>query len=509
MSTAQSGAVPNTGVQEKKLFWACWIALVATAFVFIVRSQILNDWRGEFNLTNTELGALGGAGLWPFAFTIVLFSLIIDKIGYGRAMAFAWLCHAVSVVVTVTAKNYQMLYIGTIIAALGNGTVEAVINPVVATMFKNEKVKWLNILHAGWPGGLVVGGFFALGMGTADWRWKVGLLLIPTVLYGVLLLGQKFPIHERVAAGVPFKDMLKELGAIGALIIVALMVRELGTDFGFGLTPQIIITAVIVIAYGAYVQSLGRPLLIILMLIMLPLATTELGTDGWITDLLTPTAAEIGINAGWVLIYTSFIMMVLRFSAGPIVHRIQPLGLLAVSATLGIIGLTFLSKAEGMMIFAAATLYGVGKSFFWPTTLGIVAEQFPKGGALTLNTIAGVGMIGVGIVGNVFIGAIQDKEIITKLEQNNPEIHAQVLGPEKNSVLGTYHAVDVEKVAQLNEEQQAVVNDTTAAAKKDALGTMAIFPGIMLVSYLILMAYFRSKGGYRAVALDAAPTPNE
>jgi MFS family permease len=492
------------GVNPKYLFWACWVALVATAFVFIVRAQILSEWGTEFNLDNTQLGRIGGAGLWPFAFTIVLFSLIIDKIGYGRAMAFAWVCHVASVILTVTATNYTMLYIGTIVAALGNGTVEAVINPVVATMFAKDKVKWLNILHAGWPGGLVMGGVFALAMGDVSWKWKVGLLLIPTVIYGVMLFGRKFPVHERVTAGVSYHDMLKELGALGVLIIAALMIRELGTDFEFGLNVQLVILAAVVLGYWAYVRSLGRPLLILLMLVMLPLATTELGTDGWITDLLTPAAKEMGMNAGWVLVYTSAIMMVLRFSAGPIVHRIQPLGLLAVSSVLGIFGLLFLSKAEGAMIFAAATLYGMGKSFFWPTTLGIVSEQFPKGGALTLNTIAGVGMIGVGIVGNVFIGAIQDRQIVSSLEKENPAIHAKVIGEEKTSVFGKYRAVDQDKIKALPDADKTVVTKTTDQAKKSALGTMALFPCVMLASYLILIVYFRSRGGYKPVALEGS-----
>jgi hypothetical protein len=161
------------------------------------------------------------------------------------------------------------------------------------------------------------------------------------------------------------------------------------------------------------------------------------------------------------------------------------------------------------MIFAAATLYGMGKTFFWPTTLGVVAEQFPKGGALTINTIAGVGMIGVGIVGSVFIGAIQDRKTIATLESANPEIHAQVLSEEKTSVLGRYRAVDREKLGALPAESRAVVDQAEATAKKNALGTMAIFPGIMLASYLILIFYFRSRGGYRVVALDAAPAPSE
>lgn len=506
MGEQMNGAGSDTEVRQKYMFWACFIALIATAFGFIVRTQIINEWGIEFGLTETQKGEILGAGLWPFALTIVLFSLIVDRIGYGRAMVFAFICHVASVVVTITAKNYETLYFGTVISALGNGTVEAVINPIVVTMFAKQKVKWLNILHAGWPGGLVLGGVIAISMGEVDWKLKVGLILVPTLLYGAMMFRQKFPVHERVAAGVSYKEMLREVGVLGALIIVSLMVRQVGQVFGFALPVQIGVIVAVVGAYGFYVKSLGRPLFIVLLLIMLPLATTELGTDSWITELLTPEMDKLGYHAGWVLIYTSFIMMVLRFSAGPIVGRIAPLGLLAASSFVAILGLLSLSAAAGATIFLAATLYGVGKSFFWPTMLGVVAEQYPKGGALTLNTIAGVGMLGVGIVGSVFLGAIQDRTVDQALLEKSSAIHAEVIGEEQASVFGRYRAIDPEKVEEASEESKEIINEVTAGAKKSALGTTAIFPGIMLVSYLLLMLYFRSRGGYKVMTFD---TPRE
>lgn len=509
MAEEPVGAQGDDGIRQKYMFWACFIALIATAFGFIVRTQIIDEWAIEFSLTETQKGEILGVGLWPFAITIVLFSLVVDRIGYGRAMVFAFICHVGSVIVTIQAKSYEMLYFGTFIGALGNGTVEAVINPVVVTMFAKQKVKWLNILHAGWPGGLVLGGIIALSMGEVDWKFKVGLILIPTLIYGAMMFRQKFPVHERVSAGVSYLDMLKEAGVLGALIIVTLMVREVGRVFDASLAVQIGIIVVVVGTYGFFVRSLGRPLFIILLLIMLPLATTELGTDSWITELLTPVMTDVGFHAGWVLIYTSFIMMVLRFSAGPIVGRIAPLGLLAASSLIAMLGLLSLSVSVGAMIFLAATLYGVGKSFFWPTMLGVVAEQFPKGGALTINTIAGVGMLGVGIVGSVFLGVIQDREVGSALLEKNPEIHAQVIGEEKASVLGRYRAVDPEKVEAAPESSREIITAVTDEAKKSALATVAIFPAIMLVSYILLIVYFRSKGGYKVLALDTPETPNE
>ena len=156
------------------LFWGCFIALIATAFAFFTRMYLCEvRFATDFNIDKGTVGALMGAGVWPFAISIILFSLIIDKIGYRVAMLFSFVCYVIYVVMACMAygaiqgvegdalaaaqtKGYNLLYWGSIILALGNGTVEAFINPVVATMFRKDKTKWLNILHAGWPGGLVL-----------------------------------------------------------------------------------------------------------------------------------------------------------------------------------------------------------------------------------------------------------------------------------------------------------------------------------------------------------------
>jgi hypothetical protein len=211
----------------------------------------------------------------------------------------------------------------------------------------------------------------------------------------------------------------------------------------------------------------------------------------------------MGCQAGWVLVYTSLIMMILRFCAGPIVHALSPLGLLATCSAIAAVGLIALSNATGMVIFAAATLYGIGKTFFWPTMLGVTAERFPKGGALTLNAVGGVGMLGVGVIGSVLLGNIQDKAIDRELLAQRPELHQQVVGTEKVSVFGKYRALDQEKVKTVSEAEKTVIGEVSGHAKKKALATVAVFPVIMLVAYLGLILYFRAKGGYSAVHLAA------
>jgi hypothetical protein len=201
-----------------------------------------------------------------------------------------------------------------------------------------------------------------------------------------------------------------------------------------------------------------------------------------------------------VLVYTSFIMMVLRFFAGPIVHNLSPLGLLATSAVIAAIGLTYLSTAAGSTILIAATLYGFGKTFFWPTMLGVVSEQCPKGGALTLNAIGGVGMLGVGVLGFPFIGLLQVNAVADGMQKQAPAIFEQVK-EEQSGMFGKYVAVSPEKAKTLPESEQAAIVPIEEKAKKGALGTMAIFPCIMLAAYLILIVYFKSRGGYKAEVL--------
>ncbi len=502
-------------MRNNRLFVACIVSLVATSFGFIVRAILLNEWGVLFNLTETQKGAIQGAGLFPFALSIILFSLVIDRVGYGRIMTIAWSLHVISAILTISANSYTGLYLGTFLFALANGAVEAVVNPATASMFPRKKTHYLNILHAGWPGGLVLGGILAISMsgieGDHVWRYKIGLFLIPTVVYGVMLLGQKWPVQERVAARVSYREMLQEFGWGSCLIVaffVAKVLDEIARnllDFAVPTLGILLLTVVPTLIFMFTLKTFGRPMFIFMLFVMVLLATTELGTDSWIASLMTPVLRAFGENAGsWVLVYTSFIMFVLRFFAGPIVHRISPLGLLASSAGIAAIGLLWLanSGSAALAVFLAATLYGLGKTYFWPTTLGVVSEQFPKGGALTLNAIAGMGMISVGVLGNPFLGVLQDKSLDDALHAQNPALHAQLTLPEEERFLMRYQPLDKQKIGELSEEQQAEVDQVMAATNQGTLARVAILPVIMFFCYLGLIFYFRSKGGYKAVELS-------
>jgi MFS family permease len=498
-----------------RLFVGFIIALVAVAIGFVVRAFLITEWGVRFNLSETQIGSIQGAGLYPQALSMIFFSLFIDRVGYGRAMACAFAGHVISCVITMSASGYTGLYLGTWIFALSNGIVETVINPVTATLYPQRKTHYLNILHAGWPAGLVIGGILAIFLGSAGgenaWRWKMALYLIPTAVYGLMLLGQKFPVQERVAAGVTYTDMLKEFGWGSCLIVsffVAFAIDEILRVFGTQLETVaiVLITVVPTILFALRIRSFGRPMFIFLLLVMVLLATTELGTDSWIAALMTPVLKAVGPNAGnLVLIYTSAIMFGLRFVAGPIAHRLSPLGLLAACAAIAAIGLLSLSHATtAILVFLAATLYGVGKTFFWPTTLGVVSEQFPRGGALTLNAIAGVGLIAVGVLGNPLLGALQDKNLDQLLASANPALHSRVAEPAQTKFGLTYQPLDKTKVAALAVADQGQIESLRSTNNQSTLSKVAVLPAIMFLCYVSLILYFRMRGGYRAVSIQTA-----
>jgi len=532
---------------SKALFWGCFIALITTGFAFVGRLELLGVWGEEFSLDKQQLGILAGIGIWPFAVSIILFSLVIDKVGYKFAMICAFGGHIIWAVLGVAAyftskggnteAAYNMLVVGSLIAALGNGAVEAFINPVVATLFSKEKTKWLNILHAAWPGGLVLMGIIVIildkALENAPWAINVGIIAVPALIYGVMLIGQKFPVSERVSSGVSYREMLAEFGAFGALVVgtliglqVSVFLKEAGlVDLSYRAAwiVAIIVGVLAAVAMGMYTKSFGRGLMAFMIIIMAPLAITEIGTDGWITSIMADFAEKNSFPPIAVLIYTSLIMLILRFFAGPIVKALTPLGLLIASAVLAVLGLVWLSTAEAGLLIVAATLYGLGKTFFWPTTLGIVSEQTPKGGALTLNSISGIGMLACGAIGFPLLGLFQidtqtdallDGEVAAKV----PAIVETVDGETtlkttttKEGLFGDYSVPDdaaiAAEIAKLSDADAvaaltAEADEVAKLSPKWSLKRIAIFPAFMLICYVGLFVYFKSKGGYKPVDLS-------
>jgi MFS family permease len=232
------------------------------------------EWKSLFNLSQTQIGSLQGAGLYPFAISIIAFSFVIDRIGYGRALICAWSGHVLSAIVLISAHSFTQLYAGTLIFSLANGVLESAVNPIVASLYAGSKTSHLNILHAGWPAGMVLGGLLAIACEGFNWRWRVALFLIPTAIYGAMLYGRRFPKPQRVSAAISYRQMLEQFGWLGCLVVsffIALAIDETLQAFGrslstFGiallaLTPPMV--------FSVTTRKPGRPLFLFLLAIMI------------------------------------------------------------------------------------------------------------------------------------------------------------------------------------------------------------------------------------------------
>jgi MFS family permease len=510
---------------DKIIFCGCFIALVTTSYAFVSRMILCGgQFVTDFGLDKVSVGELQGAGIWPFGVSIIVFSLFIDRIGYKVAMVFSFASYLVYVGLAFAAYSsihglsgdalvagqkhgYQLLYWGSIILGLGNGIVESCINPVVTTMFNTDKTKWLNRLHAGWPGGLVLGGLCAIVLAdNTDWRITLGLILIPAFTFFFILIGKTFPKSEREQAGVSYLAMLKEFGAFGALVGLGLVFAQLGQVFRWSSGLVWGLTGAGVLIFTVVTKSPGRFIVAVLIIIMIPQATTELGTNSWITLLMQTPMRAAGHSPAWVLVYTSAIMLILRLSAGPFIRKFSPLGLLAGCSALAALGLFALSKSAGagmFTVFAAATLFGIGITFCWPTILGLTSEQCPRGGALTLSAVNGIGMLAVGILATPFLGYLQESSATKELAAANPALY-QTVNVEKKFLLGSYKTIDPVKSAAVTDAVSATAIATaTTAGQFSALGKMTLFPLFGLACYVALIFHFKSRGGYKPVQLAA------
>ena len=346
-------------MNRQRLFLASCIALVATAMTFAIRGDIMGDVQRLLALTDVQVGWILGAAFWGFALSILIGGPLCDVLGMGTIIRLAAVGHIAGALMTVFAGSFAMFFTATVIVGIANGLVEAAINPLVATIYPEEKTRRLVTLHAWFPGGIVIGGvlsflFTQLGLG---WQAKTLMVLPPAIAYAVMAMGQRFPETERKAAGVPFGDMFREI---------------------------------------------ARPLFLIVWAAMWLTAATELGPGSWIPTIFNRvmgSSAQAGIL---VVVWINGVMYLLRQFGARAAHAATPVGLIGITAVPAAAGLYLFSRANSpFAAFAAAALFASGIAFWWPTMLGITSERFPRGGALALAIIGATGSISTAIAGPV------------------------------------------------------------------------------------------------------------
>jgi fucose permease len=343
------------------------VALVVTALTFATRAGMIEPWRDEFVLTAEQVGWIIGTAFWGFTLAMVIGGPLVDIIGMKRIILIAFICHVTGIILTIFSTGFWTLFFSTLFIGIANGSVEAATNPLIASMYVDDKTKKLNQFHVWFPGGIVIGGLMVfilekLGLG---WRIQMAAMLIPTLLYGLLFLRQKFPQTERVTAGFSYKDMLK---------------------------------------------ACVSPLFLFMAACMIMTAATELGSNQWMTALLENVMEKEGLHAILLLVWISGIMALGRSFAGPVVHRLSPSGVLLFSAIFSGIGLYLLSILSGYWSFLAAGVFAVGICYFWPTMLGFVNENIPSSGALGLAIMGGIGFLG-GAIAQPVLGRIYDLKV--------------------------------------------------------------------------------------------------
>lgn len=411
-------------MNKQKLFIASCLSIATASVVFAVRGDIAGALSQTFHITNEQMGIVFSPAFWAFTMAIFISGNLVDVVGMRRLHVMSAVGFILGVALITLAPRPDgpvaslfdhagttMLYLGFFMFGLSHGLVEGVINPLMASLYTDEKTRRITAVHAWWPAGLVIGGLLALGMSSLGIAWplKLSLILVPAVLYLMMAISLRYPKTERAVSNIPAGEMWKQA---------------------------------------------GRPLFLLLFACMWLTAATEMGPDQWFPTVMGELVPQLSPEAGsgvLFLVYTGGLMFVLRIWGSALTHK-SPVLTMIVSSFLSAIGLYWLGaldrNSSAVAALTAATIFGIGKTFLWPTMLGITAEQFPRGGALLLSLMGGAGMLSVALVLPV-MGARMDQ-----------------LGPGA------------------------------------ALQMVAGLGAILTVVFIALWFSFKSKGGYRAVSIS-------
>lgn len=403
-------------INPNKLFLASCIAILATAMTFAIRASLEKEYCTIFSLSHEKIGYVLGTAFWGFTLSIIFGGFLCDLIGMKRLIVVAFAGHVLGIVLTILAEGFWSLFFSTLLIGIANGMVEAVCNPLVSTLYKDDKTTKLNSLHVWFPGGIVIGGLIAFFF--KEWNLskelQLATILIPAAVYGLLFFKEKFPATERVDSGVSFKQMF---------------------------------------------QACTQPLFLVMLFCMLLTASTEFGTNQWISNFLS----SLGVKDILLLVYINLLMAFGRTFAGGFVHRLSPIGMLIFSAVFSAIGLVLFKYVDGYWAFLPATIFAFGICFFWPTMLGFVSENLPKTGALGISLMGGAGMLSVSFV-LPFMGKLYDSKTVAHM-------------PAGYSV-ETLHLIDK------NHADVEILNAAQLTAGIETLQLVAILPVILTVVFV-------------------------
>lgn len=390
----------DTTISKKILFNASCIALIVTAMTFAIRAGILVELGNDFNLNNTQLGWINSMAFWGFPVATIFGGLLYNYFGPKKLLVAAFLSHLVGLVMTIYADGFTTLLISSFLIGFANGSVEAACNPLIADMYSNNRTTMLNKFHVWFPGGIVIGALATNFMNSfgLGWQLKIAIMILPTLIYGYMFFKALFPKSENI-----------------------------DTDTSNN------------------IKSLFTPLFIFVAVCMTLTATTELGTQQW----LQPLLEKSGASPMLILAMVTGIMAVGRYFAGPIVHKLNPIGVLFMSAIVSTVAIYVMSIVDGTMLYGASILFAFGVCYFWPTMIGFVSEYMPKTGALGMSLVGGMGMFATGIW-NPIIGSWIDTNTQTALDSGLTQDLAEI------------------------------------AAGKATLGNMTYFPLILIVFFGIL-----------------------